>query len=75
MTAKIERVLKCPAASDWLKRACEDLLRRDVVDAAHDAEYLAEMFREAARGEAARAAMMFLHAPSGWDKVEGGGER
>ena len=36
----IQRVLKDPAASFWLKKALEDALKRDPVDAANDADTL-----------------------------------
>jgi hypothetical protein len=48
MTARIERVLRCPAASNWLKGAVRDLLKRDPVDAANDVDYLAELMTERA---------------------------
>lgn len=38
---EIERVLDSPVTSYWLKRAIGDLLRRDPVDAANDADTLA----------------------------------
>lgn len=41
----IRRVLDDPAASDWLKRALRLALDRDAVDAAHDAEVLADLLR------------------------------
>lgn len=42
----IDRVLSDLAASDWLKTALRGALKRDPVDAAADAEYLAELLGE-----------------------------
>lgn len=42
----IERVLSDFATSDWLKTSLAWALRRDPVDAAADAEYLAELLGE-----------------------------
>jgi hypothetical protein len=39
----IYEVLADPAASFWLKTALRSALRRDPVDAAHDAEILAQL--------------------------------
>jgi len=39
----IAQVMNDPAASDWLKHALSGALNRDPVDAAHDAECLAEI--------------------------------
>jgi hypothetical protein len=39
----IDEVLVDPAASFWLKMALRSALRRDPVDAAHDAEILAQL--------------------------------
>ncbi|QMI49934.1 hypothetical protein [Burkholderia sp. MBR-1] len=46
----IEQVIRDPSASDWLKRALESALQRDPIDAANDAEILAELLRS--RGDA-----------------------
>jgi hypothetical protein len=40
---QIERVLRDPAASFWLKEALRTALARDPVDAANDAEVLARL--------------------------------
>jgi hypothetical protein len=40
---EIERVLRDPAASFWLKNALRSALERDPVDAANDAEVLAQL--------------------------------
>lgn len=39
----IQAILNDPATSDWLKRSLEEALTRDPVDAADDAEQLAEV--------------------------------
>jgi hypothetical protein len=39
----IAQVMNDPAVSDWLKHALSGALNRDPVDAAHDAECLAEI--------------------------------
>lgn len=41
--ATIERILRDPAASAWLKDALKSALTRDCVDAANDAEALASI--------------------------------
>ena len=40
---EIDRILRDPAASRWLKSALATALERDPVDAANDAEVLAEL--------------------------------
>jgi hypothetical protein len=40
---EIEQILRDPAASFWLKNALRSALTRDPVDAANDAEVLAEL--------------------------------
>lgn len=40
---KIDAVLASPAISCWLKTALAEALRRDCVDAANDAELLADL--------------------------------
>ena len=37
----IDEILNCPSASDWLKDALARALKRDLVDAAGDAQILA----------------------------------
>lgn len=39
----IQAILNDPSASSWLKRSLEEALTRDPVDAANDAEVLAEV--------------------------------
>ncbi|WP_338333721.1 hypothetical protein [Acetobacter sp. LMG 32666] len=39
----IETILNDPAASDWLKACLQSALTRDAVDAANDAQHLAEV--------------------------------
>jgi len=46
LTEKIKKVLADPAASFWLKRAIEENLNRDPVDAANDAEVLYDVLEE-----------------------------
>ena len=41
--ASIEEILRDPTASSWLKYALCSALRRDPVDAANDAEILAQL--------------------------------
>lgn len=41
----VTAVLKDPAASDWLKATLRSALSRDAVDAANDAELLADILR------------------------------
>ena len=41
-----EEVLNDPAASYWLKASLREALRRDPVDAANEAEFLAQLLRE-----------------------------
>ena len=43
---EIERVLADPAASFWLKDALRTALDRDPVDAANDAEVLAQLLEQ-----------------------------
>ncbi|MBC9969001.1 Rossmann-fold NAD(P)-binding domain-containing protein [Ralstonia insidiosa] len=43
---KIQRVLNDPSTSNWLKNALGAQLQRDPVDAANDADVLAEIMRE-----------------------------
>jgi hypothetical protein len=40
---EIDRVLADPAASRWLQDALREALHRDPVDAANDAEFLAQL--------------------------------
>lgn len=40
------RLLRCPAASFWIKRALEDSARRDLLDAARDAQLLADVLAD-----------------------------
>lgn len=47
-TPTIEQLLHSPAASNWLKRALEESLRRDPVDAANDAELLSAVLNKRA---------------------------
>ncbi len=42
----IEELLADPAITYWFKDALRDLLERDPVDAANDAELLAQVMRE-----------------------------
>lgn len=42
-SVEIEAILCDPATSGWLKRCLEEALTRDPVDAANDAELLAEV--------------------------------
>ncbi|ANJ76581.1 hypothetical protein PQH03_28655 [Ralstonia insidiosa] len=42
---KVQQVLNDPSTSDWLKNALRAQLERDPVDAANDADVLAEIFR------------------------------
>jgi hypothetical protein len=39
----VDRVFADPAASRWLQAALREALRRDPVDAANDAEFLAQL--------------------------------
>lgn len=48
MDKKIKDILSDPCASYWLKNALQSSLDRDCVDAANDAEVLAETLRERA---------------------------
>ncbi|QXW20194.1 hypothetical protein KXJ72_17995 (plasmid) [Comamonas aquatica] len=43
---KIEELLRDPAVSNWLKKAITECLERDPVDAANDAELLAQVLDE-----------------------------
>lgn len=45
-TPAIQAALASPMTSFWLKRAINDLLDRDAVDAVDDAEQLAKLFSE-----------------------------
>ncbi len=45
---RIAEVLSSPTASYWLKTALTAAMQRDVVDAAKDAEFLAELLAERA---------------------------
>jgi hypothetical protein len=40
---RLNTILNDPCASYWLKDALRSALRRDIVDAANDAEFLAEL--------------------------------
>nr|WP_244664608.1 hypothetical protein [Xanthomonas phaseoli] len=42
--AEINAVIAAPTTSRWLKAALADALHRDCVDAAHDAELLADLW-------------------------------
>lgn len=42
---KVQQILNDPSASDWLKTALRAQLERDPVDAANDADVLAEILR------------------------------
>ena len=48
-SAAITAVLEDPAASYWLKSALTESLKRDIVDAANDAEVLATLLDQLAR--------------------------
>lgn len=43
---RILAVLNEPSTSDWLKNAVKSAFNRDPVDAANDAEFLADLLRE-----------------------------
>jgi hypothetical protein len=43
--ATIEDVLRDPSTSVWMKSALNQALKRDPVDACHDAELLAKLLR------------------------------
>ncbi|ENZ77707.1 MULTISPECIES: hypothetical protein [Ralstonia] len=43
---KIQQVLNDPGTSSWLKTALRAQIQRDPVDAANDADVLAEIMRE-----------------------------
>lgn len=45
---RIHAYLNDPGESDWIKRAIGDLLERDCLDAANDAERLASLFGQRA---------------------------
>jgi hypothetical protein len=45
----IEEILRDPAASFWLKDALHSALNRDPVDAANDAEVLAQLLHQRCR--------------------------
>jgi len=40
-----ESILASSQASNWLQQALREALQRDIVDAAHDAEFLAAVLR------------------------------
>jgi len=42
---KLKDILEDPTASTWLKRAAVEAVKRDPVDAVHDAQFLAEWLR------------------------------
>lgn len=44
----LETILKDPSASFWLKASLQTALERDAIDAANDAERLAELLRHRA---------------------------
>lgn len=44
----LETILKDPSASFWLKTSLQTALERDAIDAANDAERLAELLRQRA---------------------------
>lgn len=48
-SSMVERVLRDPSASFWLKAALRDCLDRDIVDAATDAVTLAEILNTRAQ--------------------------
>jgi hypothetical protein len=41
----IQKVLNSPSTSYWLKNALDSALNRDVVDAAYDAQLLADLLK------------------------------
>lgn len=54
-SATVDRVLADHSTSSWLKRAVIDLLQRDAVDAANDAELLSALMTDRADELLARA--------------------
>jgi hypothetical protein len=44
-TSEIKQILSDPCSSFWLKQSIERLLSRDIVDAAHDAQKLADIMQ------------------------------
>jgi hypothetical protein len=44
-TSEIKQILNDPCASFWLKQSLERLLQRDIVDAVHDAQRLANLMQ------------------------------
>ena len=63
---EICRTLNDPAVSDWLKRAIEDLILRDPVDAANDTEFLAKLMSDRAQLSYEIAARKIAKQPFRW---------
>ena len=65
ISERLNQILNDPSASYWLKDALRSALKRDIVDAANDAQVLAEVLADRCSD---------LTCPKGWDQVEGGAQ-
>jgi hypothetical protein len=71
MEADLQQVVNNPSTSFWLRDAIFALSKRDPVDAANDAEFLAQIFAKKLSGQLAATNQIPL-APS-WEADFGGG--